>query len=435
MSYLSNLLSLTTIPVLLAGCEGALLMTKPTCGEGKIQSGSLCVDATTTKASLVGCVDVDLSKVVAGSKLTMCDASTGVGTYVAPTTSSSSSSSSSSTSANCTADGQVGCLTTSTFKSADTSVLSASKIASGTTVAGITGTKPDMKQCRNAANLSMFDISSPAAGTVRIPSSLASVAANTITLNWTHGLTTNDRVQLICVGGAGTQIGGGPVSVGTNYYAIVTSTTNIQLETTIAGGALAIANSTGCTGTWVIGPPSDSAAQNFDTLDDYNGAQATLTSPSSSPWSSDNLCNESNFTNKTGAAPLAPSYTTPTYANQSWTQIWKDELSGLYLTNILHTAAGGSDWYRLSAMCTGLDSLNGGNGGTGWRLPTQKELMMLYIMGISKVSFAGGSTNASFWSSSGVSNLPSSAWMVSLSNGNTSTSTRNGTTNHVLCVR
>ena len=422
MKYFMTTLLFVTLH-LLTGCEGGFLMTKTSCRDGKIQRGSLCVDPTTTKASIVDCVDPVLSELKSGSKVTMCDGSTGVGTYVAP-----------STSANCTSDGQVGCTTTSDFPSLKKSSLSPSKIAVGTTIAGVTGTKPDMKQCRNAVNLSMFDIS-PTAATVRIPNEISSVAANTITLAWTHGLTTNDRVQLYCANGVGTQIGGGPVSVGTNYYAIVTSTTDIQLEATISGGALAIASTAGCTGTWVIAPIADSAAQGYDTIDDNNGFVATLTAPSTSPWGSDYLCNESNFTDKTGAAPLAPSNTIPTYANRSWTQIWKDELTGLYLTNILHVTGGGSDWYRLSAMCSGLDSLNGGSGGTGWRLPTQKELLQLYIDGISKVVLAGGGTNQYFWSSSGASNLPTQVWLVYLSHGTTTNTLRTITSNSALCVR
>ena len=415
----------------LSACDGVFLMHKTSCPDGKIQSGSLCVDATTTKAAIVDCLDPPLSELKAGTKTTMCDGSTGVGTYNVAV---SSSSSSSTTSVACTSDGQVGCVTTTTFKSANTLNLSASDIRSGKTIAGVTGTKPDIKQCRNAANLSMFDIS-PTAATVRIPSRIASVAANTLTLDWTHGLTTNDRVQLYCAGGVGTQIGGGPVSVGTNYYVIVTSTTNIQLEASISGGALAIASTAGCTGTWTVAPIADSVAQYFDTIDDYNGLATTLTGPSTSPWGSDYVCNESNFTNKTGSAPFAPSNTIPTYANQSWTQIWKDELTGLYLTNILHYS-GSSDWYGLSAMCTGLDSLNSGSGGTGWRLPTQKELMQIYINGISKVSLAGGTTQApGFWSASGMSNNTRLASVVSLSNGYVNQDARNTTSNSAICVR
>ena len=395
-------------------------MHKASCPEGRIQSGNTCIDATTTKASIVGCVDFDLSKVAAGSTATMCDGSTGLGTLQVSTTQAQGS---------CTTDGQVGCLTTSTFKPVNTSTLNASKIALGTTIAGITGTKYDMKQCRNASNLSLFD-TRPAAATVKIPEEILGVAANTLTIGGSgHGLATNNQVQIYCTNGVGTQMGGGPVSVGTNYYAIVMSGTGIRLEATIAGGALTIASTAGCTGTWVIAPTADLVAQNTDTIDDSNGTGSTA--PSSSPWGSDYLCNESNFTNKTGAAPLAPSNTIPTHANQTWNKIWRDELTGLHFTNTLHTAGGPSDWYMASVLCTNLDALNGGNGGSGWRLPTQKELMQLYINGVSKIALG---TSENFWTSTAPSFSSFNAYAVFLADGSVSYNSRSSS-NSVICVR
>ena len=417
-------ISTVLLPLLLSACEGSLLFHKNSCPEGRIQSGSVCVDATTTKASIKDCVDFNLSKVASGQKATMCDGSTGVGTYVA------------SSAVTCTSEGQLGCVTDSTFKAANVATLLPSNIAAGKTIAGVTGTKLDVKQCRNAANLSLFDVNANSP-TVKIPNYITSVAANTITLGWSHGLATNDQVQLYCSGVVGTQIGGGPVSTGTNYYVIVSSATAIQLKSTVGGGALAIASTAGCAGgTWVIASISDGIAQEYDNIDDFNGFAATTTAPSTSIWGTDYICNESKFTNVTGSAPLAASNTTPTNANQSWTQIWKDELTGLYLTNVLYTSGGSTDWFKAYALCTGLDITNGGKGGTGWRLPTQKESLQLYVDGISKVPLAGGSTDALFWSSTAVSSVASYAWTVKLSTTNVSfLSSRNITSFSVLCVR
>ena len=404
-------------------------MTKTSCPEGKIQSGRLCVDATTTKAAIVDCVDVDLSKVLSGSKVTMCDGSTGVGTYVAPSTSSATS---------CTIDGQLGCLSSSDFPVVKKSAISASKIAFGTTIAGITGTKRDIKQCRNASNLSYYDIS-PAADTKKIPSTIMGFpGGNAVTLAWAHGLVLNDPVQLHCLG-VGTGLPGGAVFTGVTYYAIPASATDIRFQATPSGGALSVTGMTGCIGSgWIVGHPSDGIANIEDTIDDYNGFSSTLTAPSSSPWGSDYLCNESNFTNISGSSPFSPSNTIPTNANQSWSQIWRDELTGLLVTNILYDGVPGNrDWYQLNAMCKGLDALNGGAGGTGWRLPTQKELWQLLIDGISKVSLAGGSTHKEFWSSSGVSSNTVSVWAVYLSQGYTTNYARNSTSTNfsALCVR
>ena len=399
-------------------------MTKTSCRDGKIQSGRLCVDPTTTKAAIADCKDADLSKVLKGETITLCDASTGVGTYVAPTTSP------------CTSDGQLGCLTTSTFKPVNTSTLSPSKIAAGTTIAGVIGTKRDIKQCRNASNLSYVDTST-VADTKKIPSYINNFSGgNAVELGWSHGLVLNDPVQLYCISGVGTGLPGGQVFTGVTYYAIAASSTDIRFQATPSGGALNVTGMGGCTGPWVIGPPADGIVSSEDTIDDFNGFSSTLTAPSSSPWGSDYLCNESNFTNVSGSSPLSPSNTIPLNANKSWSQIWRDELTGLLLTNILYDGVPNNrDWYQLNAMCKGLDSLNSGSGGTGWRLPTQKELMQLYIDGISKVSLAGGSTGANFWPSSGVSNTNYGVWIVSLSDGVTGTNSRNVTPNSALCVR
>ena len=409
---------------LFTGCEGGFLLTKTSCKDGKIQSGSLCVDPTTTKASLVDCIDVDLSKVMLGSKVSMCDGSTGVGTYVAQTAET------------CTTDGQLGCLSSSDFPVVKKSALSASDIRNGKTIAGITGTKRDIKQCRNASNLSYFD-TAPAASTMKIPGRISGFAGgNAVTMGWAHGLVLNDPIQLHCSGGVGTGLPGGAVFTGVTYYAIPATATDIRFQATPSGGALSVTAVTGCTATWVVAPVGDAKANNEDTIDDFNGVTATLTAPSSSPWGSDYLCNESNFVNVSGAAPFAPSNTTPTDANKSWSQIWRDELTGLLITNILYDAVPfNKDWYQLNAMCKSLDALNSGSGGTGWRLPTQKELLQLYIDGISKVSLAGGSTENHFWSSSGVSFNNSNARIISLSQASTSGYDRNFTGNSALCVR
>ena len=408
-------------------------MTKTSCKDGKIQSGSLCVDPTTTKASLVDCVDPVLADLKAGSKFTMCDGSVGVGTYVKD----ASTNTVNSTVSNCSADAQVGCLTTSAFKPVNTLTLSPSDIRSGKTVAGVAGTKRDMKQCRNASNSSYFD-SSPAADTKKIPGEVTSFAGgNAVTMSWAHGLVLNDPIQIYCMGGSGVGLPGGAVFAGVTYYAIASTATNIRFQATPSGGALSVTGIGGCgTGAWVIAPPADGIANNEDTIDDYNGYAASLTAPSSSPWGVDYICNESNFTNVTGASPLAPSNTTPTHANQSWNQIWRDELTGLLITNQLYDGvAPAKDWYQLNAMCKGLDSLNGGSGGTGWRLPTQKELWQILMDGISKVLLSGGSLNSHFWSSTGVSEYTSSAWIVNLAYGTTFGNTRSITTNSALCVR
>ena len=388
-------------------------MTKTSCRDGKIQSGSLCVDATTTKAAIVDCVDVDLAKVLSGSKVTMCDGSTGVGTFAA-----------------CSADGQVDCSTSSTFKAAKISNFSASKIALGTTIAGVVGTKTDIKQCRNAAQLTLYDSHYPptnlaGATGLTFPPANINTGSDTIDLSSTHGLAADFPVKF-----SSTTTLPSPLISGTTYYVIVISTTTLKLAATPSGAAIDI-TSIGA-GTHTIVPAPDGVASYWDTTDDYNNNLGG--SPANNPWSSsDYVCDSSNFTNVSGSANLVPSMTIPATGNQSFNQIWQDKLTGLYFTNVLYDGSTTKTWADAILTC---ESLNGAKAGSGWRLPVQKELMQLYIDGIAKLSLSGGTLNASFWTSSAVSNMTAYAWASVPSLGYSgSFSNRGLTTYSVLCVR
>ena len=87
----------------------------------------------------------------------------------------------------------------------------------------------------------------------------------------------------------------------------------------------------------------------------------------------------------------------------------------------------------------------GYNGQTGWRLPTQKELMEAYTHGIRSAARTNWMTeanmNSAIWSGSSVSDDPgasnafqSSAWFVLLAFGNTYYSSKYGSY-QVVCVR
>jgi hypothetical protein len=84
------------------------------------------------------------------------------------------------------------------------------------------------------------------------------------------------------------------------------------------------------------------------------------------------------------------------------------------------------------AMCKGLNS---GDGTALWRLPTQKELMQLYIDGISRLTVAGGTWSQFMWSSSAVSYWTDFAWVTLLGNSDQGTEGRGETGNGVVCVR
>ena len=78
------------------------------------------------------------------------------------------------------------------------------------------------------------------------------------------------------------------------------------------------------------------------------------------------------------------------------------------------------------------------NGVSGWRLPTQTELMNAYEHGIKIAAKANWMTlvnmQADFWSASSYSNWPNIAWLVYLGYGDTDYMAK-GYPNAVVCVR
>jgi hypothetical protein len=99
----------------------------------------------------------------------------------------------------------------------------------------------------------------------------------------------------------------------------------------------------------------------------------------------------------------------------------------------LYDGSGAVDWAGAASMCKGLNS---GDGTALWRLATQKELMQLYIDGISRLTVAGGTwSNQYMWSSSAVSNNTNYAWITFLDKNGQTFGNRNFTTNGVVCVR
>jgi hypothetical protein len=96
----------------------------------------------------------------------------------------------------------------------------------------------------------------------------------------------------------------------------------------------------------------------------------------------------------------------------------------------IHTGMPGLSWSKLQAneawdkAWSNCQSLNY-NGQTGWRLPTQKELMEAYTHGIRSAARTNWMTETNmldgyFWSGSSVSSGTNVAWGVNLANGGTS---------------
>jgi hypothetical protein len=331
---------------------------------------------------------------------------------------------------NCSSDGQVHCVATTSNPSVVAASIDPQTIRVGNVVAGVNGSKRDIKQCRNAANLSLIDaagLTNIGIGNISITADATNVIVASDELNWsptTHFLETNFPVQITTTG----TMPGGLVS-GFTYYVIV-SGTRIKLSETLSGAAVDI-TSTG-SGTLRLYPAPNGVVDLWDTIDDRNNDSATPAT--ASPWSSSFVCSTDNFENvsSAGLSGLVPSGVTHSGATSAFSQIWLDKLTGLYFTNLLYDAGGGLNWAGGMGLCNSLDS---GDGIGKWRMPTQKELLQLYINGVSRLTVAGGSWSTSIRSSTVVSTTTGSAHFVYLSDGTTGLYTRNTTGRGVLCVR
>lgn len=100
----------------------------------------------------------------------------------------------------------------------------------------------------------------------------------------------------------------------------------------------------------------------------------------------------------------------------------KDKITGLWWSKLQTSGV----WKAALSTCG--NTLNtttyagisapGYNGQTGWRLPTQKELMEAYTHGVRSAATTNWMTEANmnnvFWSGSSVSNSTNAAWNVDL---------------------
>lgn len=361
------------------------------------------------------CIDPDLSKISSVAQVMLCDGTltTGTATFLP----------------DCTENLQTNCIARGNFRAHKPTTLSPKFVQRGKTVGKVTGTMWPIKQCRNAANLSLLDFPSTPSN---LPRTFVVGDVNTgteiINLNQVHVLTANYPVKF-----TSTNTLPAPLVVNTTYYVIVATTTSIQLATTSGGAAIDL-TSTG-TGTHTIWPSGDGVAGAFDTVDEYvNGSTVGAIH---GPWGEDYVCDASNFKKVSGDGHPTPTNTIVTNANRVFDSIWQDELTGLYVTNALVDATGSGDFIGSLALC---DSLNGTSAGTGWRVPTQKEFMQLYVNGITRVPLGTGywpSSSPKFrTSTTSASDYRSSFYMTPATGRTGQADERGWTTSYgVICVR
>jgi hypothetical protein len=271
-------------------------------------------------------------------------------------------------SGSCSTDGATSCVTTSTYKSADTSAFSAGDVRSGHTIGGTAGTLAD---CSSDGQQTCYVNSSSFYKAANITGISASVVALGYQL---AGFTGTKRDIRNCRNLANT-----------STYDNTTS-------------------------------PASSGLDVYDTIDDYNNNSSSALSQN--PWgSSDQLCESSNFSISDG-----PSY----YAT--------DTLSGLSITSANPSGGGSQAWGTALSTCKNLTFA--GFGPNVWRIPTQKELVQLYIDGVSRLDSAKmGTLNANFWTATSQSDSASlSAWVANPATGASSLETKILGSN-VICIK
>ena len=182
---------------------------------------------------------------------------------------------------------------------------------------------------------------------------------------------------------------------------------------------LATFNRTTGTGAWPYG------ADVYSTIDDHNNGGAFPTMKPSGYWdqatganwlrdpvsdtNTDGLCNDADC-------------------------VYTDRITGLFWAR---ADAITRNWENAITYCDGLNGSNFGGYGTGWRLPTQKELQQGYVNGVwsQKHVTKLNLTTSYYWSSSTRSNSTSFGWRVGLSQGYTFANTTKTGSNYVVCVR
>lgn len=299
----------------------------------------------------------------------------------------------------------------------------------GTTVNGVVG---KLKvSCRNRANPSIFDMDSGQSATITTGSPGSINITN-------HGLSNGTMVRL--------NYSAAPTGLlnDTTYYVVNAAADTFNLATSSGGSAINMTTSAGTNVSvhkWKSTPQSIDI---WDTIDDYNNNGAGLPANTASSWPSDTDCG--GVETAAGDANVWKDVTTTAAgatsncATDSARCTMQDKITGLWWSKIQTNV----DWNSAWNNCRNLNH----NGQSGWRLPTQKELMEAYGHGIrSAVStnwITQSGLNNWFWSGSSNSAASSNAWGVSLSTGYTLNTAitcginayvRKDYTNWHICVR
>lgn len=356
------------------------------CVQGRFNISRTAGATSSSKAAKLlssDCVDPNLDKLATSEKIMLCDGTITSGRM-----------------SDCAEDGKTNCITNINFPALNKHAVDGTKILFGTTIAGVAGKQRGVAICRNGKGITN------AGGSTAAPWDGWRSATGTVSI--TNG---SVNVSGVGTGFAGDHSAGDEILVAgeTRRIASIASNTSMTVTTAFTTTAAGV--------TYTQRSPN-----NDITVDDFqNGA---------SPWytgSDGTNCHEGNFIDVTNSSSTLVPWTAQ---EPTWTKIFQDKLTGVYLTNQFINP---NTWTRATERCLGL---NGGTAGSGWRLPTQKELMQMYIDGIAKIDTSFGDITAYYWTSTTASNTADTAWRLRLQYGST-VSTNKGSSSSMshICVR
>lgn len=340
----------------------------------------------------------------------------------------------------CTANGTAGCVTDSTYRSADLTNLSAGNIKSGVSIAGLTGDYPSLTYRLPGADSNVDDLEAATfnlkvknSATFEYWTSTGDRYTNTGDADLSDS---NIKSGVTFFSEAGSYSGTAPtvnawdlrtgVTVGSVTGKLPVNCRNTGRSAAIFNydGALSsLGNTSVTTGTTV---------DFWDTIEDYNNNTAGLPNTAVAAWSADTLCggietvtDDANVwrdvTTTTGGAAS-------TCAADAARCTYLDKISGLQWSKSQAAAT----WSTAVRNCDALSY----NGQSDWRLPVQKELLEATVHGIRATQSANFTTNFNlfFWGSTSGSYYTYTAWAVNLAKADTDYPSKSGTQPYI-CVR
>lgn len=315
----------------------------------------------------------------------------------------------------CTQDGAVGCVTTKEYPAVGITGL-ASKVLAGATVAGIVGNVSPEVHSACAADGATGCVAVASFKAVSMSKLTATVIKDGMTIagvKGTYGPTCASDGAVDCVVSSSSTFKAANVSGISSW--------DIRSGKTLAGlnGKLVFYRNLANLNVYnrTTGTDASSGWDIYDTIDDYNNNNSTIPYiPLANPWGAASSAPGSNWTNVFGTC------------NGSGDCVLKDETTALLWAKSDQSKR---TWEEAITYCADLNI----GGLTGWRVPTQKELLQAFVDGIwSKKNALNFTTSDQYWSSTTISSATWDSWTVALNSGEVKPMIKVGT-EYVLCTK